>query len=148
MASLSHYYAATWPGRPPGMPAGDWYVWKQFLQRHGHEWNGYAYDVELHGGAAPVASSDPAIARCWARAIAKRADVVAQRDAGLTVIEVRRDAGWSTIGQLLTYRRLFPLDYPAEQLEGALIVCETIDPDARATALEQGLQIWTSEQLD
>lgn len=70
--------------------------------------------------------------------------MIAQRASGHTLIEVRRNAGWSTIGQLLTYRRMFPLDYPAEPLEAALIVCETIDPDARETARGLGLDIWTT----
>ena len=147
MATLERFYPASWTGRPPQMPAGDFYVWKLFLSRRGHEWRDYAYDVELHGGPTPLVSTSPAMNRAWARSIAKRVDAVARNDAGLTLIEIRKNAGWSTLGQLLTYRRLFPLDYPNEQLAAALIVCETIDPDARETALEQDLEVWTAGQL-
>lgn len=147
MADLNTWYPANWNGRPPQMPPGDLFVWRMFLARRGTEWGAYAYDVELHGGPTPRASSDPGLARAWARCIAKRADVVARSDAGYTIIEVRRAAGWSTIGQLLTYRRMFPIDYPDRQTTGALIACETIDPDARETAEAEGLQVWTADQL-
>jgi len=126
------------------MPASDASVWREFLARRGREWRGYAYDVELHGGDTPVMSSDPAIARSWARSIAKRADVVADRASGYTIIEVRRNARHATLGQIQVYVRMFPHDYPRERLEAGLIVCETIDPDVRDTARAIGIDVWTT----
>src|SRR6185295_2490779 len=37
VATLERFYPASWTGRPPQMPAGDFYVWKLFLSRRGHE---------------------------------------------------------------------------------------------------------------
>jgi hypothetical protein len=144
MGDLHHTYPATWPGRPQQMPLSDWGVWREFLARRGQEWTAYAYDVELHGGDTPVASPDPGAARAWARAIAKRADVIAVRASGDTIIEVRRRASHATLGQIQVYTRLFPADYPTRRLEGGLIACEVIDPDVRRVADQVGVAVWTT----
>lgn len=144
MASLNRPYPASWTGRPPQMPISDWGVWRDFMQRRGAEWRSYAYDVELHGRDTPLVTDDPAMQRAWARAIAKRADVAAIRASGVTLIEVRRHARHATLGQIQVYVRLFPGDYPAEKLEGALIVCETIDRDVLDVARAIGIDVWTT----
>ena len=144
MASLNQTYPPDWNRRPPQMPLEDFGVWREFLARRGREWRGYAYDVELHGGDTPIASTDPGTARAWARAIAKRIDVVAVRDTGYTLIEVRHNARNATLGQIQVYARMFPLDYPAERLEGLLIVCETIDRDVLNVARSIGVDVWST----
>lgn len=144
MASLNQSYPATWPGWPPQMPASDLGVWRDFIAHRGAEWRSYAYDVELHGGDTPIASSDPGTARAWARAIAKRLDVAAIRPSGVTLIEVRRHARHATLGQIQVYARLFPRDYPDTPIEGLMIVCETIDPDVLAVAKSAGVTVWTT----
>ncbi len=142
MASLYHSYPASWPGRPAQMPLSDYAVWREFLARRGSEWSNYAYDVELHGEDTPIIGPDQSSQRMWARAIAKRADVIAIRPAGNTIIEVRRNARHATLGQIMVYLRLFPIDYPREILEGGLIVAETIDADVRDVAHSLGIDIW------
>lgn len=144
MASLFHTYPADWTGRPPQMPANDAGVWREFIARRGTDWRAYAYDVELHGGDTPVNGDDPGTQRAWARAIAKRVDVIAERESGYTLIEVRRNARHATLGQIQVYLAMFPLDYPTSRLEGGLIVCETIDPDVRNVAANLGVDVWTT----
>lgn len=144
MASLYTTYPPEWPGRPPQMPANDYAVWREFLARRGREWRAYAYDVELHGGDTPIVGDDPGIQRMWARVIAKRADVIAINAAGLTLIEVRRNARYATLGQVQVYLAAFPQDYPNMPLLGGLIACETIDPDVRKIATQIGIAIWTT----
>ncbi len=144
MASLNNSYPPDWKGRPPQMPANDAAVWREFIARRGNEWRSFAYDVELHGGDTPIVGTEPELQRAWARAIAKRADVIAERASGHTIIEVRKHARYATLGQLQVYRRLFPADYPHAPLEAALIVCDTIDPDVRQMAESLGLQVWTT----
>lgn len=123
------------------MPEGDYQVWRVFLTRRGHEWERYAYDVELHGGVAPIIDSDPALARQWARVIAKRVDAIGIRARGVTLFEVRHQAAWQSVGQLLGYRLLFPRDYGTVDIEAAVIVTDAIDAQIRAVAESHGLQV-------
>lgn len=141
MGTLAELYPNTWSGWPPAMPKGDRNVWRAFLATHGLEWREYAYDVELHGGPAPIVSEDPTMARTWARLIAKRADAIGFRAGGATLFEVRHNAAWQSVGQLIGYRDLFRLDYPNVVLEGAAIVTDAIDLQIRAVAERQGLAV-------
>lgn len=142
MGDLTKRFPNTWTGWPPGMPQGDLAVWKIFLELRGREWREYAYDVELHGGTTPIVHVDPALAKDWARLIAKRVDVVGFNPAGATLFEVRTHAAWQTLGQLIGYRQLFPLDYPDQVLQQCIIVTDEMDPQIRAVALAQGLKVW------
>lgn len=144
MGDLYHTYPPDWRGRPAQMPIPEQAIWREFLTRRGREWRAYAYDVELHGGDTPILGTDPEIARAWARAIAKRADVIAERASGYTIIEIKVNGGYSAIGQALVYRQLFPKDYPSATLEGTMLVCEKIDPSIRAAASAAGLDVWTT----
>jgi hypothetical protein len=128
------------------MPQGDLAVWRIFLERRGRQWREYAYDVELHGGTTPIASVDPALAKDWARLIAKRVDVVGFRAAGATLFEVRTHAAWQTLGQLIGYRDLFPLDYPDQVLEQCVIVSDEMDAGIRRVAENQGLRVWLTSE--
>jgi len=141
MATLAALYPNTWRGRPPAMPAGDFAVWSLFLDQRGHEWRDYAYDVEIHGGATPIITAPGVPANTWARLIAKRIDAIGMRGSGLTLMEVRHNAAWQSVGQLIGYRDLFPLDYPTEIIEACAIVTDAIDPQIRAVAERQGLLI-------
>jgi hypothetical protein len=141
VATLPRRYPHTWSGWPPAMPYGDRQVWTLFLEQHGAEWPEYAYDVELHGGDRPSASDDAVMNRTWARLTAKRVDAVGIRAGRVTLFEIRHNAAWQSLGQLVGYRDLWPRDFPELQLEGAAIVTDAIDPQIRAVAERQGLQV-------
>lgn len=141
MAALPQLYPHTWTGWPPAMPYGDRQVWRDFLERRGVEWPQYAYDVELHGGPAPIASSDPVMARTWQRLTAKRVDAVGMRAGRATLFEVRHNAAWQSVGQLIGYRDLWPRDFPELELEAAVIVTDAMDPQIRAIAERQLLAV-------
>lgn len=141
MGDLSTRYPSTWRGVPAAMPGGDYGVWKLFLDLHGNEWSDYAYDIELHGNTRPIIDPDPALTRLWSRVTAKRIDAIGFRASGLTLFEVRHNAAWQSLGQLLGYRELFALDYPTEQIEQSIILTDAIDAAIRATAERYGLKI-------
>jgi len=141
MATLADRFPASWRGRPPAMPAGDFAVWQLFLAGAGAAWREYAYDVELHGGPTPLIDADPTMRRTWARLTAKRVDAIGIRASGLTLFEVRHFAAWQSVGQLIGYRDLFPLDYPGETVEACAIVTDEIDAQIRAVAERQGLLV-------
>jgi|SRR3990170_8157594 len=123
------------------MPQGDQIVWRLFLAQHGAEWPAYAYDVELTGGSGGAATPDPVMQQTWMRLTAKRIDAVGIRASGVTLFEVRHFAAWQSVGQLIGYRDLFPIDYPEQRIEAAIIVTDAIDQQIRAVAERQGLTI-------
>jgi hypothetical protein len=141
MATLADRFPASWRGRPPAMPAGDFSVWSLFLDGPGRAWREYAYDIELTGAAGPPLAADAIMQATWMRLIAKRVDAIAIRASGLTLMEVRHNAAWQSVGQLIGYRDLFPLDYPTEIVEACAIVTDAIDPQIRAVAERQGLLV-------
>lgn len=116
-------------------------MWRRFLEQRGTEWPEYAYDVEIHGGPTPIVDADPTMARTWARLIAKRIDAIGRRDGRLTIFEIRQRAAWQSIGQLIGYRRMFPLDYPEEKVEAHILVTDLIDPQIAQVANAEGIQI-------
>lgn len=125
------------------MPAGDNNIWQRFLDARGPEWPEYAYDVELTGGAGAAATTDEVMQRTWMRLISKRVDVVALRAGRATLIEVRTRAAWQSLGQLIGYRHMWPIDYPTIPIDAALIVTDLIDPAIAQVAIAEGLQIYT-----
>lgn len=125
------------------MPAGDNSVWQRFLDARGAEWPEYAYDVELTGGVGGAATSDATMQATWIRLISKRVDAVGLRANRATLFEIRTRAAWQSIGQLIGYRRLFPIDYPAIPLDACMIVTDFIDPAIARVAEAEGLEIYT-----
>jgi len=123
------------------MPGGDWTVWQLFLDQRGTKWNEYAYDIELHGTLPPHQDALPEYTRAWSRVTAKRVDAIGFRAAGATLFEVRHNAAWQSLGQILGYRDLFKQDYPDITIESAAIVTDAIDPQIAAVAERQLINI-------
>jgi len=141
--STNTWYPPRWAGRPRQMPVTDWAVWRAWLARHGHEYEAFAYDVELFSTAVVPTTSDQTWAEFWMRAASKRIDAVGRRRGRWTLFEARRRAGWQSVGQLIGYRQLWPNDYPTKPLEDAWLLTDTIDPAIANVAITNGLKIWT-----
>ena len=129
--------------RPQGMVWEDWQAWEPWLRGPGQRWSEYAYDVELLTQPIPNGEADPAMIRMWLRNTAKRIDAVGRTAAGYTIFEARRRAGWSAIAQLLGYRDLWLMNFPALPLGDLWLITEEIDDPTRSTALRQGIRVWS-----
>ena len=87
-------------------------LWREFIKIHGNYFQRFEYDVHV-GQGAPI---DPAMPDNWKRQVSAlskfRIDVVGYRPGEEWIIEVKPEAGSSSIGQLLSYRELYLEEYP------------------------------------
>lgn len=143
MPEIPKRYPGSWRGWPPSMPAGDNAVWQRFLNERGAEWPEYAYDVELTGGVGYATTNDQVMQATWMRLTAKRVDAIAFRAGRATLIEIRTRAAWQSVGQLIGYRHLFPIDHPDIPIDACMIVTDFMDPAIAQVAAAEGLIIYT-----
>ena len=139
---IGDWHAPSWLRQPPGMVWEDWQAWEPWLRGPGQRWPAYAYDVELFTQPLPTQERDPGMIKMWLRNTAKRIDAVGRTPAGYNIFEARRRTGWSAIAQLLGYRDLWLINFPALPLGDLWLITEEIDDATRATAARQGIKTW------
>ena len=127
---------------PEGMPWEDWQAWRPWLAGPGAQWPRYAYNVHLLTQAMPPGETDPGMIRMWLANTAKRIDAIGDRGGVIDIFEARRFAGWSAIAQLLGYKDLWLINFPALMLGDLWLITERIDDPTRATAARHGIRTW------
>lgn len=111
------------------MLAEDTGVWTKFLKAEFVQIREVWYDVrvgkpvKLELGATDV---DKRIAEGLTR---KRIDVVCSVGGGIWVVEVKPYANMYAVGQIITYARLYALEYTSPGLVVPVIVCDDYDVD-------------------
>lgn len=109
------------------MPWTDWLVWQRFLASPAALYDSYSYDVMLTTGAPAPPGTTPAMAKMWYENTAKRIDAVGKKADALTIIEVRDQCTWQTIGQVLGYQALAAQEFNDDLWTLPLIVCSTLN---------------------
>jgi hypothetical protein len=142
MIDETNWQKPSWARKPPGMVWEDWQAWRPWLIGPGQRWPEYAYDIELLTQPFPTGETDPAMIKMWMRNTSKRIDAVARTAAGYTIFEARRIAGWSAVAQLLGYRDLWLINFPALPLGDLWLITENIDDTVRALASRNGIKTW------
>jgi hypothetical protein len=106
-------------------------VWKQWLATHNNDWIRIDYDVHVGEGI----HLDPGPVEPWrSQALAlsqKRIDAVILYPDHVTIIEVKKLAGWKAIGQLIGYPLLYRNTYPHRTDIRALLIAEDFTLDTR-----------------
>jgi len=113
----------------PHMLAEDNRVWTTFLQTDEHRLREVWYDVRVGQPVfltLPTSEMEKRIADGLTR---KRIDVVASVEDSIWVIEVKPRANMYALGQVLSYVRLFELEYQSSGRIVPVIVCDEIDQD-------------------
>lgn len=128
----------------PHMLAEDNAVWTKFLEQNFERLHEVWYDVRV---GQPV-DLDPAasemekrIARGLTR---KRIDVVGWDGGSYWVIEVKPFAGMLALGQVISYARLFALEYVIKGRVVPVIVCAEADADLLDEFEEFGILVITT----
>lgn len=104
-------------------------VWDKFLQKNLDRIKKVWYDVRVGQPVLlPVGASDME-RRIAAGLTRKRIDVVCFVDDGFWVVEVKPYASMLAMGQVISYHRLFEIEYPAAVPAIPVIVCDTLDAD-------------------
>jgi len=111
------------------MLSEDSIVWTRWLRRNvgvlKHVW----YDVHV-GAPVRVPTDLPPEMLAVSRAVTrKRIDAVGYTGTDYWVIEVKPFGGFTALGQIVAYRRLFDAEYPPPRPPIGVLVCEMLDPD-------------------
>lgn len=113
----------------PHMLAEDNAVWMKFLQTDAHRLKEVWYDVRVGQAVLlPVGASDLE-RRIAAGLTRKRIDVVCSVGGGFWVVEIKPYASMLAVGQIITYTRLFSLQYTVSGEIIPVIVCDSYDED-------------------
>jgi len=122
---------------PPDVP-----VWYRFLEKWGYPFINLYYDVLLGGPYLTEAEKQDPIKRMWRINMAKRADVIAELENEVWIIEVSADPNLKCFGQLQAYRALWLRDPKIHKIEKCILVGETIEPDILDAAGTYGLLVF------
>ena len=141
MRLIETFYPPTWRGRPASMPWTDWQIWQRFLASSGALYDSYSYDVMLSAGEPAPLGTDAAMLKMWRENTAKRIDAVGKKAGVYTIIEVRDECTWQTLGQVLGYQALAELEFDGDTWSRPLIVCGTINTGIRPAITAQGINL-------
>lgn len=117
------------PLKYPHMAREDEPVWERWLALHQAEFLTFLYDIRVGSGAELPSGGDPKYDDMWRDLTRKRIDVIARRPGLDLIIEVKKIAGWTALGQILGYPVLWSADREAINPIGTLLVCEQLMPD-------------------
>lgn len=129
----------------PHMLAEDNEVWSKFLEQNFERLTEVWYDVRV---GQPVKLADDATdmeKRIAAGLTRKRIDVVAISGGNYWVIEVKPYASMLALGQVMSYARLFALQYEVTGRVIPVIVCDSIDADLLEEFEELGIMVLVND---
>ena len=104
-------------------------IWERFILRNPKYFNTVDYDFRVGSGMALQPGWDTNFKRMAKMITQKRIDVLGWRGDNPTIVEVKKRAGLSTLGQVLGYRTLFIRDFPHLGKPDLLVVTESADSD-------------------
>ena len=113
----------------PHMMAEDTQVWTKFLESERFDIGRVWYDVRVGQSVFVPVGADDRDRRIAAGLTRKRLDVVASVAGGLWVVEVKPYANMYAVGQVITYARLFGLEYASPGPVIPVIICDDFDID-------------------
>ena len=113
----------------PHMGTREERIWDAYLEQYGTPAGQINYDVHLGEGAA-IDEDWPEWMRVMVKALStKRADVVVEGTLATTIIEIKRRAGLSAVGQLLGYEALMFKERGGAKPVELMVLCEYLEPD-------------------
>lgn len=124
-----------------GMLPDEIIVFRTWLKLHEKDYDRFDFNVRTGKGEDPGPSFPDNTRQMAVKITQLRIDAVAWRQNVPTIIEVKRRAGPSNVGQLLTYSvtwREANRGTPRPQL---LLICNTFSPEILSTLKEVGIQL-------
>lgn len=111
------------------MLAEDNAVWTKFLQTDIHRLKEVWYDVRVGQAVLLPVGADDRDRRIAAGLTRKRIDVVCSVGGGFWVVEIKPYASMLAVGQVISYSRLFAIEYTVPGQVIPVIVCDSYDED-------------------
>lgn len=125
----------------PHMLAEDNAVWSKFLEQNFERMTEVWYDVRVGQAVALEEDASDMEKRIAAGLTRKRIDVVAISGGNYWVIEVKPYASMLALGQVISYARLFALQYEVRGRVIPVIVCDSVDQDLLDEFKEMGIMV-------
>lgn len=140
--TLGPVYDRYWFGKPPHMKGEDLPLWLKFLHDQGRVFEKLYYNVLLGGPFLTGEEEKDKLRVMWRRNVSKRADVVAELENEVWIIEVDMHPGMRALGQLMTYRHLWAEDTPIRKPEKLILLASVIDQDLISAAGRYRIQVY------
>jgi hypothetical protein len=125
----------------PGLLPAEVLVLKEWLRLHESEYDYFDYNVRLGSGLDPGDKYPPEIRRQAIMNSQKRLDAVGFQGSQATIIEAKRRAAFSNIGQLVGYRCLWVRDHPEQPTPYLILAATAVQTDLVHVAQEQKIQL-------
>lgn len=125
----------------PHMNIRDKELWERFIDKYPDVYKNCQYD--FHVGDAPPFNTlyDEDEDKNQDMLYRLRIDVVAGSPLGIDIIEVKPNAGPSTIGQVKGYKALYERDEEPNQKVGMVIVTDKINPNMEWLCKQEGVKL-------
>lgn len=123
----------------PGFQAGEQVIAKAWLAEHGRAYAAFGFNVRIGQGVTPRDDVPEYARRFVVKTTQKRIDVVAFRDAGVTLWEVKIQANLGALGQMLGYKHLWELQFPDWPVLEFGILCHLISLDTATVYTKNGM---------
>lgn len=120
-------------------------TWTQFLEREIIIFEELWYDVHVGRPMVVPKGSPEYMIKVVSGVSRKRIDVVGSTDVELYIIEVKPHANMESVGQIVTYKRLFENEFAVTRMLKAMIVCKTADADILEIMEINGVQLVAME---
>ena len=129
----------------PHMMAEDTEIWSKYLAAPVITIKEVWYDVHVGGQVKGIDPSDVMGNKIAAGITRKRIDVVAEVAGGLWVIEIKPFGSMLALGQVLSYARLFAIEYRPVLVVQPVVVCASVDEDLLDEFGAQGVMVIATE---
>ena len=116
-------------------------TWTQFLRSGEIVFETVWYDVHVGRQMSVPLGSPQYMINVVAGISRKRIDVIGMTDVALYIIEVKPHANMESVGQVVTYKRLFVKEFDFTHEIRTLIVSKTCDADILETAERLGVEV-------
>lgn len=125
---------------PPQFCREDYLIWLKWKDELEKRYTLIEYSVCL-GGDLATTQHDPALSKMWERITARRVDAIGHARDHIALIEFRKFAGPSAIGQLMMYKCLYRREKnPALPIKLVLVSDIVTDPIA-VTCKDAGIEV-------
>lgn len=123
------------------MMPNDVEIWERFIDKYPDAYISVVYDFAL--GGVPEHATEPVLdgGNNMGRLYQRKIDVLATNGQQLDLIELKPNAGTSTVGQVLGYKHLFERDVEQTYTLTPMIVTNAMDADAQEFAAANGVKV-------
>lgn len=124
---------------PPGLSREDHYLYSLWRQLHSTDAVGFYFNVRLGTGKDPGENCDEEGKRWWYLCTAKRADLIAEYEDRVEIIEFRYMANANAIGRLQCYKNCWEEDPTILKPVIMRLVTNLYDKDVETLANQLGI---------